>query len=224
LQSLGIFKNLIFIRKRTLLIFWPIWPSPARAGPLCPAGRRVHAQPIRPKQPWRICQKMYFFDFAHSGNDAFTLSHHCHVGPAHQLHPLPHADRSHSCHRFFSSPQATLHRPASNIEVPIEVITQPRVDSVHGIIHYKIIHYSRLFQRFCKKVPRLLGNQHVVQILHSDPWFLKNNSKRVPSLGKIHKNSPETSKFHIFSTATPNLVILAPKSSGSLLLSFYAFI
>jgi hypothetical protein len=35
---------------------------------------------------------------------------------------------------------------------------------------------------------------------------------------------PETSKFHIFSATTPNLVILAPKFSGSLPLSFYAFI
>jgi hypothetical protein len=61
-------------------------------------------------------------------------------------------------------------------------------------------------------------------ISHLDPWFLKNNSKRVPSLRKIHKNSPETSKFHIFSTTTPNLVILVPKFSKSLLLSFYAFI
>jgi hypothetical protein len=87
----------------------------------------------------------------------------------------------------------------------------PRVDSVHGNIHCKIIHYSRLFQRFCKKVPGLLGNQPTVQILHSDPWFLKNNSKGVPSHGKIHKNSPETSKFYIFSTGTPNLVILVPK-------------
>jgi hypothetical protein len=83
--------------------------------------------------------------------------------------------------------------------------------SVHGIIYCKIIHYSGLFQRFCRKVPGLLGNQPAVQILHSNPWFLKNNSKGVPSLGKIHKNSPETSKFHIFSTATPNLVIHAPK-------------
>jgi hypothetical protein len=59
-QSLGIFKNPIFIRKITLLRFRPIRPSPARAGPLCPVGRRVHAQPIRPKQPWRICQNVYF--------------------------------------------------------------------------------------------------------------------------------------------------------------------
>jgi hypothetical protein len=100
----------------------------------------------------------------------------------------------------------------------------PNVDSVHRIIHCKIIHYSGLYQRFCRKVPGILGNQPTVQILHSDPWFLKNNSKRVPSLRKIHKNSPETSKFHMFSTATPNLVMLAPKSSGALHLSFYAFI
>jgi hypothetical protein len=57
-----------------------------------------------------------------------------------------------------------------------------------------------------------------------DPWFLKNNSKRVPSLRKIHKNSIETLKFHIFSTTTPNPVILTPKFSESLLISFYAFI
>jgi hypothetical protein len=53
---------------------------------------------------------------------------------------------------------------------------------------------------------------------------LKNNSRKVLSLRKIHKNNPETSKFHIFPTTTPDLVILAPKFSGSLLLSFYAFI
>jgi hypothetical protein len=59
-QSIGIFKNPIFIQKRILFRFWPIRPSLARAGLLCPAGRRVYAQPIRPEQPWRICQKVYF--------------------------------------------------------------------------------------------------------------------------------------------------------------------
>jgi hypothetical protein len=48
-HSLGIFKNLIFIQKRTLLRFRPIRLSPAHAGSLCPASHRVHAQPIRPK-------------------------------------------------------------------------------------------------------------------------------------------------------------------------------
>jgi hypothetical protein len=58
-QSLGIFKNSIFIRKGIFLRFRPIWPSPARAGPLHPAGRRIPAPPIRPKQLWRICRKAY---------------------------------------------------------------------------------------------------------------------------------------------------------------------
>jgi hypothetical protein len=59
-QSLGIFKNLIFIQKGIFLGFWPIRPSPARAGPLHPAGRRIPAPPIRPQQLWRICRKAYF--------------------------------------------------------------------------------------------------------------------------------------------------------------------
>jgi hypothetical protein len=58
-QSLGIFKNSIFIRKEIFLRFWPIWPSPARAGLLRPTGRRIPARPTRPKPHWRICQKAY---------------------------------------------------------------------------------------------------------------------------------------------------------------------
>jgi hypothetical protein len=38
------------------------------------------------------------------------------------------------------------------------------------------------------------------------------------------KNSSKTSKIHIFSTTTPNLVILVPKFSESLPLYFCAFI
>jgi hypothetical protein len=56
------------------------------------------------------------------------------------------------------------------------------------------------------------------------PKKLKNNSKKVPSLRKIPKNSPKTLKVHIFSTTTPNPVILVPKFSGSLSLYFCAFI
>jgi hypothetical protein len=72
-----------------------------------------------------FAQRCISFDFAHFGNDAFTLSRHCHVGPTRQLHPLPHASRSQSRRRFFSSPPATLRRPTSNIEMPIEVFTLP---------------------------------------------------------------------------------------------------
>jgi hypothetical protein len=53
---------------------------------------------------------------------------------------------------------------------------------------------------------------------------LKNIYKKVHSLRKIHKNSSKTSKIHIFSTTTPKPVILVPKFSESLPLSFYAFI
>jgi hypothetical protein len=38
-----------------------------------------------------FAKRCFSFDFAHSGNNAFSLSRHCHVGPTHQLHPLPHA-------------------------------------------------------------------------------------------------------------------------------------
>jgi hypothetical protein len=48
--------------------------------------------------------------------------------------------------------------------------------------------------------------------------------QKVPSLRKIHKNSSKTSKIHMFSTTTPNPVILVPKFLESLPLSFYAFI
>jgi hypothetical protein len=56
------------------------------------------------------------------------------------------------------------------------------------------------------------------------PRKLKNNSKKVHSLRKIPKNTPKTSKIHIFSTTTPNPVILVPKFLESLPLSFDAFI
>jgi hypothetical protein len=34
--------------------------------------------------------------------------------------------------------------------------------------------------------------------LHLGPWSWKKNSKQAPSLRKIHENSLETLKFHIF--------------------------
>jgi hypothetical protein len=53
---------------------------------------------------------------------------------------------------------------------------------------------------------------------------LKNNLRKIPRPKKIHEIAPETSKLHIFSTVIPNSVILVPKVSESLPLSFYAFI
>jgi hypothetical protein len=58
-RSFDIFKKLIFIRKGIFFRFWPIRPSPARAGPLRSAGRRLPARPTQPKPRWRICQKAY---------------------------------------------------------------------------------------------------------------------------------------------------------------------
>jgi hypothetical protein len=98
------------------------------------------------------------------------------------------------------------------------------VDLVHGFFFRKTIPGNSNFRHFALR-PLIFFNINLQSlILQLGLWNLKNNSKKVPSLRKIHENSPETSKFHIFSTATPNLVILEPKSSGSLLISFYAFI
>jgi hypothetical protein len=98
------------------------------------------------------------------------------------------------------------------------------MDWVHSFFLTKIIPKSIIPDSFAKKPLGFSKISPQSMIWKLDPWFLKNNSKRVPSLRKIHKNSRETSKFHIFSTTTPNPVILAPKFSESLLLSFYVFI
>jgi hypothetical protein len=78
--------------------------------------------------------------------------------------------------------------------------------------------------RFCTQALGFSKNNPRSGIFAVRPKKLKNNSKKVPSLRKIPKNSPKTSKVHIFSTTTPNPVILAPKFLGSLSLSFCAFI
>jgi hypothetical protein len=49
-------------------------------------------------------------------------------------------------------------------------------------------------------------------------------TKRSLASEKSTKNSSKTSKIHIFSTTTPNPVILVPKFLESPPLSFYAFI
>jgi hypothetical protein len=94
----------------------------------------------------------------------------------------------------------------------------------HVFFLTKLIPKSIIPGSFAKKPLGFTKINPQCMISQLDPWFFKNNHKRVPSLRKIHKNSLETSKFHIFSTTTPNPVILAPKFSKTLLLSFYAFI
>jgi hypothetical protein len=115
--------------------------------------------------------------------------------------------------------------------------------SVHGFIRWKIIHYSdylKILQRgpwtlvkstrgpdFADFALRPLGFSEInpwSTIFFSSVRNSKKNYKKVPSLRKIHKNSSKTSKIHIFSTTTPNPVILMSKFLESLPLSFYAFI
>jgi hypothetical protein len=98
------------------------------------------------------------------------------------------------------------------------------MDLVHRFFIRKTIPGNSDFQHFALRLLIFFNINPQSLILQLGPWNLKNNSKKVPSLRKIHKNSPKISKFHIFLTTTPNLVIPSPKFSGSLLLSFYAFI
>jgi hypothetical protein len=103
--------------------FGPSGPAPPEPARFAPPAIGSTLSPFVPSSLGVFAKRCISFNFAHSGNDAFTLSRHCHVGPARWLDPLPHADRSHSHRRFFSSPPATLRRPASNIKMPIEVFT-----------------------------------------------------------------------------------------------------
>jgi hypothetical protein len=67
-----------------------------------------------------FAKRRLFFEFAQSANDAFSLSCHYQVGPAHQFHPLPRAGRPQSRRHLASPHPITPHRPASSIETPIK--------------------------------------------------------------------------------------------------------
>jgi hypothetical protein len=51
---------------------------------------------------------------------------------------------------------------------------------------------NQYFREVCKEAPVFLCNEPTVQEFTVRPGNLKNNSKKVPSLGKIHKNSSKT--------------------------------
>jgi hypothetical protein len=114
---------------------------------------------------------------------------------------------------------------------------------MHGINRWKIIHYSdysEILQRgpwtfvkstrgldFADFALRPLGFSKInprPTIFAVRSKIRKIFTKRSLASGKIHKNSPKTSKIHIFSTTTPNPMLLVPKFLESLPLSFYAFI
>jgi hypothetical protein len=98
------------------------------------------------------------------------------------------------------------------------------MDLVHWFFVSKTIPGNSNFWHFALR-PLIFSNINPQSlILQLGPWNLKNNSKKVPSLRKIHKNSPKLQNSISFSTVSPNSVIPSPKFSGSLFLSFYAFI
>jgi hypothetical protein len=105
--------------------FGPSGPAPLVLARFAPQAIGSTLSPFGPSSLGVFAKRCISFDFVHSGNDVIFLSCHCHVGPVCQLHPLPHIGRSQSCRHFSSSPPATLRRPTSNIEMPIEVFTPP---------------------------------------------------------------------------------------------------
>jgi hypothetical protein len=126
LQSLGIFKNSIFIRKGIFLRFQPIQSSPACAGPLRPTDRWIPARPTRPKPRCRICRKAYSLQLCALRQRRLLSLTSLPCGTR-LLAPSSSPRRPTVC-RFSSSPPATPRRPTSNLEMPSEVFT-PRLDS-----------------------------------------------------------------------------------------------
>jgi hypothetical protein len=92
-QSLGIFKNQILFEKEFSSDFGPSGPAPPALARFAPQATGSPLSPFGPNNFCVFAERRISFDFAHSGRDAFSLSRHCHVGPACQLHPLPHASR-----------------------------------------------------------------------------------------------------------------------------------
>jgi hypothetical protein len=114
-----------FYSKIILLRFQPVRPSPSRAGPLRPPAA-VHALgPFGLSGFGVFAKRRLFFEFVQSGNDAFSLSRHCHVGPARQFHPSPRAGRAQSRRHLASPHPITPRHPASSIEMPIKAPYSP---------------------------------------------------------------------------------------------------
>jgi hypothetical protein len=114
-----------FYSEIILLRFQPVRPSPSRAGPLRPQDTVHVLGPFGLSSLGIFAKRRLFFKFAQSGNDAFFLSRHCHVGPARQFHPSPRAGRPQSCYHLPSPHSITPRRPASSIEMPIKAPYSP---------------------------------------------------------------------------------------------------
>jgi hypothetical protein len=73
--------------------FGPFGPAPPALACFTPLAAGSPLSPFGPSSFGVFAERRISFDSAHSGRDVFSLSHHCHVSPACQLHPLPHAGR-----------------------------------------------------------------------------------------------------------------------------------
>jgi hypothetical protein len=116
-------KFFFFVFGPTNLTAHSAFGPPAPLAPLLSRAAATLAGPSSPCVGGVFAEIRFPFWFASSELVASLLSL-CQVGPGCQLHlPPPPADH---CH-FFSSPPATPHRSASNLEIPDEVFT-PRLD------------------------------------------------------------------------------------------------
>jgi hypothetical protein len=126
-QSLGKFKNSIFIRKEYFLSIRPNRPSGQPAHPASPPNQ-PHRPPF-PPQATRACsahpglhgigvfaKSRLFFEFAQPGDDAFSLYHH-HAGPTYRLHRLPRAGRPRLEFLRATAPPAPLPRASDAPEL-----------------------------------------------------------------------------------------------------------
>jgi hypothetical protein len=87
LQKLSVFTTCPIL---LLLRFLHFKTCPIR--PLRPQAAARALSPLGPLGPSRVvvfAERRILFYFAHFGRDTFSLSRHCHVGSACQLHPLP---------------------------------------------------------------------------------------------------------------------------------------
>jgi hypothetical protein len=123
--SPGSSSELVCFLYLSILQTCPIRPLRPQAvtrtlGPLCLSSLGVFAK------------RRLFFEYAQSGNDAFSISHHCHVGPTHQFHPSPRTGRPQSRrhlwsildHQNLTHNLATMSSPISPLPPSIPALTR----------------------------------------------------------------------------------------------------
>jgi hypothetical protein len=79
-----------------------------------------------------FAKRRLFFEYAQSSNDAFSISHHCHVGPARQFHPSSRTGRPQSHrhlwsildHQNLTHNLATMSSPISPVPPSIPALTR----------------------------------------------------------------------------------------------------